>query len=547
MCGIWALLSQAKIDQYGKLFESFMKLKNRGPEYSSFDLINDHTLLGFHRLAIMDLSAEGNQPFKYVRKDGSCTYCACNGEIYDYKKLKQEYNIITKSNSDCEVIIPLYEKLGVDKMVRLLGSEFAFTILDVSKDGHVKMVVGRDPIGVRPLFYSINENSLCVSSELKGLSDIYEKCYVFPPGHYMVYENEKMEMTQYYMYEYKELSPVPSIAQIYVEIRRRLINCVRKRMMTDRNFGMLVSGGLDSSLICGIVRYLIDIEFTELQDTKIPVFSIGLKTGSTDLPYAKQVAEYLGFDHHVIEISEEDALSVIPDVIRSCETFDITSVRASCWQYMLAKYVKENTDVRVLFCGENADENWEGYSMFHHAPTAAEGRAEAINLVKNVHRYDGLRADRSMANFGLEIRLAFADPEIVDYVFSLPPELTMPQNGLEKALLRNAFRDMKLIPDTVNQRRKDAMSDAVSELNRSWYQIIQEHIDKIITDEEFLSEKDKFKHCAPYTKESYYYRKKFVEYFGDSEETAQVIPYFWLHKWVNTNDPSARTIKTLEE
>lgn len=547
MCGIWALLSKLTIksEDFGKLYAAFMKIKHRGPDYSSFDLVTSQALLGFHRLAIMDTTAEGNQPFRYVRPDGSCVYCICNGEIYDYKKIKQDYNIVTKSHSDCEVIIPLYEKFGsenLDKMMKLLGSEFAFIILDISKDKHVKVVVGRDPIGVRPLFYGLNEDSICFSSEMKGLSDIYDQVYVFPPGHYLVYENNKeLTFSKYYNYEYKQLDPVPPMEEIYEEIMRRFTRCVEKRLMTDQPFGALLSGGLDSSLVCGVIKYL-------KPDLKFPVFTITFKGGGTDLPYAKEVAKFLDLELHIIEIDESEALTAIDETIYCIESYDITSVRASVMNRLVCKRIRNDSSVRVLFSGELSDELLSGYLMFHNAPTPQDGRTEALKLVKDVHRFDGLRSDRCMGYNGLEARLPFADPELIDYVFSLPSELTAPQNGIEKALLRYAFKDLNILPHSVLMRIKCAFSDSVSQKERSWYQIIQECINTLITDEEFKINKDKFKHNTPFTKESYYYRKKFIEYFGDSEEKAKLIPYYWMPKWSpETNDPSARTLKIYKE
>ncbi|ARF09428.1 asparagine synthase [Indivirus ILV1] len=537
MCGIWALLSKSEIksQKYGQLFSSFMKIKNRGPDYSSFDLVTPELLIGFHRLAIMDLSADGNQPFHYVRKDGSCVYCICNGEIYDHEKIKRDYDIKTKSQSDCEIIIPLYEKLGVDNMIRLLGSEFAFIILDISKDGQVKLIAGRDPIGVRPLFYGIDDDSICLSSEVKGLHDIYDQIYVFNPGSYMVYENGNFNITKYYTYKYKQLEYVPPIEDIYSEIRRRFLNCVQKRLMTERPFGALLSGGLDSSLVCGAIKYL-------QPNLKFPVFTIAFKSGSTDLPYAKQVAEFLGLEHHTIEVDEDTALSAIDETIMTIESYDITSIRASTMQLLVARYIKSNSLVRVLFCGENSDELYAGYKYSHYAPNFDSLREDNIRLVREVHRYDGLRTDRTMSDHGLEVRLPFADPEMIDYVFSLPSELTAPKDGLEKALLRNAFKNYNILPTNILFRIKEALSDGCSGIKRSWYQIIQEHIETLVTDEEYNENKNKFTHNTPFTKESYYYRKKFTEYFGDSDEKAKLIPHFWMPKWTEATDPSARTL-----
>jgi asparagine synthase (glutamine-hydrolysing) len=551
MCGIWGMIQTGILD-YGTLYDAFMKLRGRGPEFSDFKLINDTTLLGFHRLPIMDLSADGNQPFFHVREDGSCVYCVCNGEIYGYEKIKKDYGITTKSHSDCEIIIPLYEKIGVDKMIRLLGSEFAFIILDIDTNGKTKMIVGRDPIGNRPAFYSTENNTICISSELKGMPKFYKKVQVFPPGHYMVYENEKLSFTEYYSYNYEIIKP-PSDEYMYTQVRNRLINCVRKRMMTDRQFGLLLSGGLDSSLICGIVIHLIETEFLQLKDQYIDFFTIGFKSGSTDVPYAIEVVDFLKqkhpkIRHTIVEIDEDEALLSIDNTIYTIESFDITSVRASTMQFMIAKYIQKHTNVRVSFVGELSDEIFAGYLYNHYAPNKEECRKDGIRLVKDAHTKDGLRTDRTMADNGLEVRLPFSDPELIDYVFSLPEEYTMPKDGLEKFLLREAFRDQNIIPESVRIRTKNAFSDAVSTKERSWYQVIQEYIETVVSEEEYLREKDKFTHCTPFTKESYYYRKKFVEYFGDSEDIAKLIPYFWMPKWTSeTLDPSARTLKVYRE
>ena len=545
MCGIWALLSKAGIKQqdYGKLYTSFMKIKNRGPEYSSFDLITSQILLGFHRLAIMDLTAEGNQPFHHVRSDGSCVYCVCNGEIYDYKNIKEQYGIITKSGSDCEIILPLYEKIGIIETAKLLGSEFAFIIIDINKDKTFKVFIGRDPIGVRPLFYGINDNDICFSSEMKGLSDIYDKVYVFKPGTIMSYDgsSKTIEMTQYYTYEYKQIDYVPPIQDIYAEIRRRFINCVKKRLMSDVPFGALLSGGFDSSSICGVIKKL-------MPDKQFPVFTIALKTGSTDLPHAIQCAEYLGLlEHHIIEIDEQDIIDALDETIYAIESYDITSVRASIVNRLSCKYIKEKTNIRVLFGGDGSDECNCSYLYEHYAPSVFDAKEDAIRLVREEHMFDGKRADRCPAYHGLEVRLPYCDPEYIDYILSLPAHLVAPINGIEKYTLREAFANTDTIPESIRQRTKCAFSDAVSKKERSLFNIIQEYIDTIITDEEFESQKDKFKHNTPFTKESYYYRKKFVEFFGDSEEKARIIPHFWMPRWTDAKDPSARVLSVYSE
>ncbi len=533
MCGIWALLQQIPIKNFGELYTAFMKIKHRGPDYSSFDLICDNLLLGFHRLAIMDLSAEGNQPFHHVREDGSCVYCICNGEIYDYEELKKEYGIVTKSHSDCEVIIPLYEKLGVDGMIRLLGSEFAFVIVDIAKDGHVKMIMGRDPIGVRPLFYGVNDDGLCVSSEMKGLCDIYEKVYVFPPGHYMTYEDGKMQLVEYYSYDFKVMDVVPDMEVVYAEIRKRFTNAVRKRLTTDRPIGALLSGGLDSSLVVCTMKKL-------MPDKKFPVYTITIDGKGTDLPFAKIVADYLELEHIIIDVTEEQVLEAIDTVVYLLESWDITTIRASLAQYIICNYIRVNDDTKVILGGDNSDECNSGYRYSLYASCASDVKEDCINLVKEVHKYDGKRADRTSAWSGLEIRLPFADPEYVDYIFSLPADLIAPINGIEKYTLREAFAGVDLLPEIIRTRTKETLSDACSGTQRSLRHMVQEHLDKLVSDEEFESEKNKFTFCTPPTKEAFYYRKKFVEYFGDSIEKVSIVPHYWMPKWTNVTDPSAR-------
>lgn len=533
MCGIWALLSKIGIKNFGDLYASFMKIKHRGPDYSSFDLIGDNLLLGFHRLKVMDLSADGNQPFHYVREDGSCIYCICNGEIYDYEQLKEEFGIVTKSHSDCEVIIPLYEKLGVDGMVRRLGSEFAFVIADVKVNGSVTLVVGRDPIGLRQLSYGVNDDSVCFSSEMKGLSDIYDDVFVFPPGHYMKYENGTIELVEYYSYDYKTMAIIPPIKDIYAEIRKRFINCVRKRLISDRPMGALLSGGLDSSLVVGTIKML-------NPDCILPVYTITINGKGTDLPFAKIVADYLHLDHRIIDVTEQDVVEVIDRVVYLLESWDITSVRATIAQSLICRYIKQNDDVTVVFGGDGSDEICSGYRYSLYASNSKEIHDDCIFRVKYLHRFDGRRAEETTSFEGLEIRLPFGDPEFIDYYLSLPHDLIAPINGIEKYTLREAFAGTNIIPDVIRTRVKETFSNACTGKERDLSVIITEHIEKLVSDEEFESENKKFTFCPPPTKEAYYYRKKFVEYFGDSPQKQAIIPYYWMPKWVCVSDPSAR-------
>jgi asparagine synthase (glutamine-hydrolysing) len=539
MCGIWGLLSSISLQNYGALYHAFMKIKNRGPEFSSFQKIQNLIFIGFHRLAIVDPTSQGNQPFHMVRSDGSSIYVICNGEIYNYKELIKKYNLKCLSHSDCEILLYLYDKLGVRRMTEELDGEFAFIIFDIDSTRNAyKVYAGRDSIGVRPIFYGLNETSICISSEAKGLVDLYQQIFVFPPGQIMKYENQKMEFEKFYKYEYEIQILQPDT--IYQKIQAIFIESVRKRLMTDRPFGCLLSGGLDSSLVCAVAKKL-------LPNKRFPVFTISFP-GGTDLPYAKIVAKHLDLDHQIIEIDPEEALQYIEETIYAIESYDITTVRASILQFICGKKIKENTNIKVLLCGENSDEVNASYKYFIKAPTQNDARTEAIRLVGDVHKFDGLRTDRTLAYHGLEVRLPFADPQYVDFMFSLEAKYIAPCYEIEKYTLRTAFSKMNILPHEIIMRSKEALSDGCSSLQKSWYQILQEHIDQKVTDEEFMNQKDQFKPNKPYTKESYYYRKIFHQHFGKSESISNLIPYFWMPKWSpETMDPSARTLKTYEK
>ena len=514
MCGIWILLSQNKIKDVIVYFEHFMKIQKRGPEYSSFNVINDKTLIGFHRLAIINNTYSGNQP--YLKNN---VYLVCNGEIYNYKKLIIEHDLTVEHDSDCEVILHLYIKYGLEKTLQLIDGEYAFVIVDGDKS-----FAARDPVGVRPLFYSVENNKLCFSSEIKGLQG---DVFVFPPG--MFLESDKYQnilFSEYYKYNFNNF-----ILRDLGEIYNTLTKCVQKRLMFDRPFGCLLSGGLDSSLICGITKKLLGQSF--------PAFTICFE-GSTDLPYAKEVAKYLDLQHYIVKITPEEALDKINKTIYVTESYDITTIRASVMQLILGEWIRKNTNIKVLLVGENSDEVHGSYLYLKNAPSNEDIKSEAIRLVHDVHMFDGLRTDRTMAGSGLEVRLPFADKEYIDLYLNLDSKYFAHENGVEKYYLRKAFEGKDIIPDNVLWRKKDAFSDSVSSKERSWYQIIQDHINNIVSDEEFENYKDIFRHNEPMTKESYYYRKKFCEYFGDDK--SNVIPYFWMPKYTKTNDPSARTL-----
>ena len=528
MCGIFCYIGKNKTKD--DLKDNFERIMGRGPDNNI--LLNiDNVFIGFHRLSINDLSEQGNQPFT---KNG--VYLICNGEIYNHETLKRNYNIQTKSNSDCEVILHMYEKFSFDETCRQLDGVFALIIYDSNSK---KIFVGRDPYGVRPIFIGFNEHEeLFLSSELKGIHDltIYKK--QFTPGFSLEYDtlNKNFIYRNYYDFSLS-IDRLRDVSFILIGIKNRLMNAVKKRLLSDRPIGSLLSGGLDSSLVAGIISKI----YKEQKKGQLSTFAIGIK-GATDLKYAQSVSKHIESDHHTIECTENDFLEAIPKVIYAIESYDITTVRASVGNYLVAKYIKENTDITVVFNGDGSDEQ-SGYYYLRNAPNENEFNDECVKLLREIHFYDGLRSDRSISsNWSLEARTPFLDKEFVRYYMTIDPSLKMynESNKLpEKYLLRKAFENDNIIPKEVLWRPKEAFSDGCSSEKRSWHKIIQEKVDTIITDEEFLENKDKYTFNPPLIKESYYYRKIFDEFFPNS---SNVIPHFWLPNWSDEVDPSAREL-----
>ena len=523
MCGIFCYIGK----KYNSLDlqENFQRIENRGPDYSI--LLNvEQVLLGFHRLAINDLSTSGNQPFL-----NNGIYLICNGEIYNHETLQQKYDIDTISNSDCEVILYMYQKFGFHETCKQLDGVFALIIYDSNRK---RLFASRDPYGVRPLFIGYNEHDeLFFASEMKSIYDktIYVK--QFTPGFYLEYDLHE-KTTIYKNYFGFTLKSIIEDDNEYIldGIRNRLINAVRKRLLSDRPIGALLSGGLDSSLICGIISKL-------FHGNNFNTFSIGIK-GSTDLIYSQKVSDFIGSKHHQIICTEEEFLNAIPFVICSIESYDTTTVRASVGNYLIGKYISQNTDIKVVFNGDGSDEQ-SGYKYLRNAPNELEFHSECIKLLREIHYFDVLRSDRCISSkWGLESRTPFLDKEFVKFYMNIDPKLKMySKEKIEKYLLRKAFEKDNLIPEEVLWRPKEAFSDGCSSENRSWHKIIQEYVDTIISDEEFNLNKDKYKFNTPLSKESYWYRKLFESFYPNK---ANVIPHFWLPNWSNQIDPSAREL-----
>lgn len=549
MCGIFFVLglggkpfAKKRMSQF---VEASAKIRERGPDHTSISY-DDKAFMCFQRLKVNDLSDAGNQPM--LLND---TFLLCNGEIYNHKDIEEQFELVCHSKSDCESVLSFYVKLrenyplfeAVENLPRCLDGEFAFVIYDKAV-GYVHIC--RDPYGVRPLFWYKSETELGVCSELKGLSTLNAKLVTqFPPGHIAsvnvtsgeVMIHKYVDSDENGVVEYEKGTREEDALEA---VRETFVNAVAKRLMSDRPVCSLLSGGLDSSLVSAILA-------RELAPKKLTTFSIGIK-GSSDLIYAKKVAEHIGSIHHVIELSEDDFLNAIEETIRVIESYDITSVRASVGNYLVSKYIAENTDFKVVYSGDYSDEVCGGYMYFKKAPSEKAFHEECCRLVNDICYFDSLRSDRTISSQGLEARVPFSDRAFVESYLRIDPVLRVsgPDGGrIEKYLLRKAFDGFGLLPDEVLWRSKVAFSDGVSNVERSWHNVVKEYIDTKVSDEEYALVKDSFKHNKPETKEAYYYRKVFDRYYPGCEH---VIPYFWLPKWCGEmKDPSARELEFYQE
>lgn len=518
MCGIMAYFGK-NADR--KIFEKcFAETKSRGPDDTKIVEVKNG-LIGFHRLAIMGLTEKGMQPFF---RDG--IYVVCNGELYGFseekEKLKQK-GYAFESDSDCEIILPMYLEYGVDTFKRL-DAEFAMVIYD-EKTG--EYIAARDPIGIRPLYYGYDKKgSIVFASEAKNLVGLCETVLPFPPGHYC--KNGKFEpFDEIYKPSLFIDDDLPSVCK---NIHDKLEKGVRKRLIADAKVGFLLSGGLDSSLVCAIAQ----------KSSKEPIktFAIGMKKDAIDLKYAREVANFIGSDHTEVYMTKDEVLSSLEDVIRLLGTFDITTIRASMGMYLLCKYIHENTDIRVLLTGEISDELF-GYKYTDFAPNAEEFQKESEKRIKELHMYDVLRADRCISVNSLEARVPFGDLDFVKYVLSINPELKLNKYNKGKYLLRKAFEG-DYLPHDILYREKAAFSDAVG---HSMVDDLKEYAERAYTDEEYEEKRKKYTHATPFTKESLLYREIFEKFYP---EQGQMIVDFWMpnKSWqgCDVNDPSARVL-----
>ncbi|MGA1047578.1 MAG: asparagine synthase-related protein [Minisyncoccia bacterium] len=565
MCGIWAFIKLKKQNTHNmtQLFQDFYQLKHRGPDNSYFETYHN-VILGFHRLAIMDDTFSSNQPFIYEDNQRTVVFI-CNGEIYNYRELIQTHELPQWIQNDCRVLPEVYWKfIQQGKQSQFTSfiqdevkGEFAFLLFEFDRLKNLKKVMAyRDPIGIRPLYYSpysthpdANSNCLFFTSELKGGLSFDGTLEEFPPGYLHTYEMDEfgtMNITRVHTISIPNYDILArshycwsNNEDLYLkQVYDSVTNSVRRRLCSDKPLAFLLSGGVDSSLVAAISANILN--------KPIRTFCCGMNEG-TDLLYARMVAKHIGSNHTEVLFTPEEALQAIPDVIRTIESWDTTTVRASVGQYLVSKYIGTQTDCKVVMVGEGPDEVCSSYLFNWYAPDGTSLDETAREYVHNIHYYDVKRADRCISRWGLEGRVPLLDTEFIHSYWNIPPEQRMPTyKNMEKWWLRKAFEYYHILPKDVLWRKKEAFSDGVSG-EKSWFQIIQEWVEDKVTEDEMKNASDKYPYCTPKTKEAYYYRKLFCEIFGEHRQ--KVIPAYWQPKWNSDGsviteyiDPSARVL-----
>lgn len=552
MCGITALFHiqpQETETMRRKALEMSKRIRHRGPDWSGI-YCGGSAILAHERLSIVD-PASGGQPL--VSPDGAQALCV-NGEIYNHRQLRERLgrNYQFQTGSDCEVILALYREKGIDFLEDLNGI-YAFALYDREKDEYL---IARDPIGVIPLYIGRDrEGHVMVSSELKGLEGFADQYEVFPPGHY--YSSREGTFTRWYRRDWMEYDAVKDRPADAKELREALEKSVRRQLMSDVPYGVLLSGGLDSSIISAIAkkyasRRIENESRTEAWWPQLHSFAVGLK-GAPDLAAAKKVAEHIGTVHHEIHYTVQEGLDAIRDVIYYIETYDVTTVRASTPMYLLARVIK-SMGIKMVLSGEGADEVFGGYLYFHKAPDARAFHEETVRKIGKLYLYDCLRANKSLAAWGVEGRVPFLDKEFMDVAMRLNPAAKMaPGKTIEKKILREAFEDM--LPREVVWRQKEQFSDGVG---YNWIDSLKAIASAQITDQQMESAARRFPVNPPRNKEEYYYRSIFEEHFpsGSAALTVPSVPSVacstaealaWDASFQNLNDPSGRAVKGVHD
>ncbi|MEM1001730.1 MAG: asparagine synthase B [Bacteroidota bacterium] len=551
MCGIVCAfdLKQSEELLRPQLLEMSKTIRHRGPDWSGI-YSSSSAILAHERLAIVD-PASGKQPL--FSKDKKLLLAA-NGEIYNHRHLRegleQQYDFQTES--DCEVILALYKEKGADFIDDLNGI-FGFALYDVEKGSYL---IARDHMGIIPLYMGWDvHGTFYVASELKALEGICFKIELFPPGHYL--SSEDGEMRQWYKRDWREYKSVKSNETSIVELQQALEDAVHRQLMSDVPYGVLLSGGLDSSITSTIAKKYskMRIEADDKEKAWWPQlhsFSVGLE-GSPDLAAAQKVADHIGTVHHEIKFTIQEGLDAIKDVIYQLETYDITTIRASTPMYLMARVIK-SMGIKMVLSGEGADEIFGGYLYFHKAPNAQEFHEETVRKLDKLHMYDCLRANKSLAAWGIEGRVPFLDKEFIDVAMTINPKDKMiTEDRMEKWVIRNAFEDY--LPESVAWRQKEQFSDGVG---YSWIDTLKELVEEKVTDQQMTNAHFRFPIQTPQNKEEYYYRTIFESHFPSDAAALSVpqepsvacstkIALEWDEAFKNMNDPSGRAVAKVHE
>ena len=547
MCGIVGIFNVKKSDESmrSQAINMAKKVRHRGPDWSGI-YCGENSILAHERLAIVDPQS-GGQP---LYTDDKKVVLAVNGEIYNHgdirKKYEGKYNFLTKS--DCEVILTLYRDKGASFLEDLNGI-FGFALYDIEND---IFLISRDHMGIIPLYHGWDEyGQYYVASELKALEGVCNKIEVFPPGHY--YYSKDKGPKKWYSRDWMEFENVKENKTEIAALRKGLEDAVHRQLMSDVPYGVLLSGGLDSSIISAVAKKFASrrVETEDKNEAWYPQlhsFAVGLP-GAPDLIAARKVAEHIGSIHHEINFTIQEGLDAIRDVIYHLETYDITTIRASTPMFLMARVIK-SMGIKMVLSGEGSDEIFGGYLYFHKAPHAKALHEETVRKLDKLHLYDNLRANKSLAAWGVEGRVPFLDKEFMDVAMRINPEDKLPRNGrIEKWVLRKAFEDM--LPESIVWRQKEQFSDGVG---YSWIDTLKELVQNKVTDDQLANAAFKFPDQTPSSKEEYYYRSIFQSHFP-SKSAALCVPSVpsvacsspvaleWDETFRNMNDPSGRAVK----
>ena len=551
MCGIVGIfqIKEQTKELRKKALKMSQKIRHRGPDWSGI-YVGKTAILAHERLSIVDPQSGGQPLYSPDKKQA----LAVNGEIYNHRDIRERYagKYEFQTGSDCEVILALYRDKGIDFLEDLNGI-FAFALYDEEKDEYL---IARDPIGVIPLYIGKdNEGRVYVASELKALEGFCDEYEPFLPGHY--YWSREGKMTRWYKRDWTSYDAVKDNPASVQDVHDALEAAVQRQLMSDVPYGVLLSGGLDSSVISAIAKKYSAMR-VETDNTaaawwpQLHSFAVGLK-GAPDLAKAKEVADHIGTVHHEINYTVQEGLDAIRDVIYYIETYDVTTVRASTPMYLLARVIK-SMGIKMVLSGEGADEVFGGYLYFHKAPTPRDFHEETVRKLSKLHLYDCLRANKSLSAWGVEGRVPFLDKEFLDVAMRLNPTAKMcPGNTIEKKIVREAFADM--LPESVAWRQKEQFSDGVG---YSWIDSLKEMTSQAVTDEQMAHAAERFPINPPMNKEEYFYRSIFEEHFP-SRSAALSVPSVpsvacstaealaWDASFKNQNDPSGRAVKGVHE